>query len=121
MSKQLGRYGFSHSLCSCQSIVYEILEHLLFLQCGDHGCAYMYSIWGLNTHILVDRCLLCIHVVLCAEVCVYDVSYTIIRGACGEVKLAFEKETCKKYAVKIISKKTFSVGVSSPAHSVTTA
>ena len=33
------------------------------------------------------------------------------RGACGEVKLVFEKETCKKYAVKIISKKAFSVGV----------
>lgn len=34
------------------------------------------------------------------------------RGACGEVKLAFEKGTLKKFAVKIISKKTFSVGVS---------
>ncbi len=34
------------------------------------------------------------------------------RGACGEVKLVFEKETCMKYAVKIISKNTFSVGVS---------
>ena len=34
------------------------------------------------------------------------------RGACGEVKLAFEKGSCNKFAVKIISKKTFSVGVS---------
>ncbi len=34
------------------------------------------------------------------------------RGACGEVKLAFEKDTCKKVAVKIVSKKVFSVGVS---------
>ena len=40
------------------------------------------------------------------------------RGACGEVKLAFEKESCKKYAVKIISKKAFSVGVSHNTHSV---
>ena len=36
----------------------------------------------------------------------------LCRGACGEVKLAFEKGTCNKFAVKIISKKTFSVGVS---------
>jgi len=27
------------------------------------------------------------------------------------VRLAFDKETCQKYAVKSISKKTFSVGV----------
>ena len=33
------------------------------------------------------------------------------RGACGEVKLAIEKESCDKYAVKIITKKNFSVGV----------
>lgn len=32
------------------------------------------------------------------------------RGACGEVKLAFEKDSCRKVAVKIIEKKTFSVG-----------
>ena len=38
-------------------------------------------------------------------------SFSVTRGACGEVKLVFEKETCKKYAVKIISKKAFSVGV----------
>ena len=36
----------------------------------------------------------------------------LIRGACGEVRLAFSKGNCKKFAVKIISKKTFSVGVS---------
>lgn len=40
----------------------------------------------------------------------YTMSKLLGRGACGEVKLAFEKETCKRYAVKIISKKTFSVG-----------
>lgn len=34
------------------------------------------------------------------------------RGACGEVKMAFDKSTGQRYAVKIISKKTFSVGVS---------
>ena len=28
------------------------------------------------------------------------------------MKLAFEKKTCNKFAVKIINKKTFSVGVS---------
>ena len=35
------------------------------------------------------------------------------RGACGEVKLAFQKGTNDKFAVKIISKRTFSVGVRS--------
>ena len=38
--------------------------------------------------------------------------YCEYRGACGEVKLAFEKESCRKLAVKCITKKTFSVGVS---------
>ncbi len=33
-------------------------------------------------------------------------------GMCGEVKLVFQKETCNKFAVKIVSKKAFSVGVS---------
>lgn len=42
----------------------------------------------------------------------YTMSRQLGKGACGEVKLAFEKETCKKYAVKIISKKTFSTGPS---------
>ena len=32
-------------------------------------------------------------------------------GACGEVRLAFSKGDCQKFAVKIISKKKFSVGV----------
>ena len=36
----------------------------------------------------------------------------IIRGACGEVRLAFLKGSCEKFAVKVISKKQFSVGVS---------
>ncbi|KAL9982001.1 hypothetical protein ACROYT_G010780 [Oculina patagonica] len=35
--------------------------------------------------------------------------HKISRGACGEVRLAFSKGSCQKYAVKIISKKTFSV------------
>lgn len=36
--------------------------------------------------------------------------FLVYRGACGEVKLAFEKGSCKKFAVKIISKKKFSTG-----------
>uniref|UniRef100_A0A2K5Y3A2 non-specific serine/threonine protein kinase n=1 Tax=Mandrillus leucophaeus TaxID=9568 RepID=A0A2K5Y3A2_MANLE len=32
------------------------------------------------------------------------------KGACGEVKLAFERKTCKKVAVKIISKRKFAIG-----------
>ncbi|KAJ8044739.1 Serine/threonine-protein kinase Chk2 [Holothuria leucospilota] len=32
------------------------------------------------------------------------------RGACGEVKLAFENGSCQKVALKIIEKKAFSVG-----------
>jgi len=40
----------------------------------------------------------------------YTLTKLLGRGACGEVKLAFEKGTCKKYAVKIISKKTFTLG-----------
>ena len=38
---------------------------------------------------------------------------SLCRGACGEVKLAFEKSNCSKFAVKVISKRTFSVGVGS--------
>ena len=38
--------------------------------------------------------------------------YISHRGACGEVRLAFDRESSKRFAVKIISKKTFSVGVS---------
>jgi serine/threonine-protein kinase Chk2 len=41
----------------------------------------------------------------------YTMSKLIGKGACGEVNLAFEKNSCKKFAVKIIGKKTFSVGV----------
>lgn len=32
------------------------------------------------------------------------------RGACGEVKVAFSKGTCERFAVKIISKKKFTIG-----------
>ncbi|XP_055108844.2 serine/threonine-protein kinase Chk2 isoform X6 [Symphalangus syndactylus] len=32
------------------------------------------------------------------------------NGACGEVKLAFERKTCKKVAIKIISKRKFAIG-----------
>lgn len=40
----------------------------------------------------------------------YIMSKMLGRGACGQVKLAFEKGTCRKVAVKIIEKKTFSIG-----------
>lgn len=37
----------------------------------------------------------------------------LCRGACGEVKLAFKKgSACERFAVKVISKKKFTVGVS---------
>uniref|UniRef100_A0ABM5F373 non-specific serine/threonine protein kinase n=1 Tax=Pogona vitticeps TaxID=103695 RepID=A0ABM5F373_9SAUR len=35
----------------------------------------------------------------------YIISKTLGTGACGEVKLAFERETCNKVAIKIINKK----------------
>ncbi|XP_012586261.1 PREDICTED: serine/threonine-protein kinase Chk2 isoform X1 [Condylura cristata] len=37
----------------------------------------------------------------------YIISKTLGSGACGEVKLAFERKTCKKVAIKIINKKKF--------------
>ncbi|XP_074526827.1 serine/threonine-protein kinase Chk2 isoform X2 [Halichoeres trimaculatus] len=37
----------------------------------------------------------------------YVLTRQIGTGVCGEVKLAFERSTCKKYAVKIINKKNF--------------
>lgn len=40
----------------------------------------------------------------------YTLSRVLGKGACGEVKLAFEKGSCKKVAVKIIQKKKFSAG-----------
>ncbi|KAJ8312433.1 hypothetical protein KUTeg_009806 [Tegillarca granosa] len=40
----------------------------------------------------------------------YTLTKTLGRGACGEVKLAFSKGSCEKFAVKLISKKKFSVG-----------
>ncbi|XP_030831152.1 serine/threonine-protein kinase Chk2-like [Strongylocentrotus purpuratus] len=40
----------------------------------------------------------------------FIMSKVLGRGACGQVKLAFEKGTCRKVAVKIIEKKTFSIG-----------
>ncbi|XP_008056883.1 serine/threonine-protein kinase Chk2 isoform X4 [Carlito syrichta] len=40
----------------------------------------------------------------------YIMSKTIGSGACGEVKLAFERKTCKKVAIKIISKRRFAIG-----------
>ncbi|XP_038619052.1 serine/threonine-protein kinase Chk2 isoform X2 [Tachyglossus aculeatus] len=53
----------------------------------------------------------------------YIMYKTLGSGACGEVKLAFEKTTCKKVAVKIISKRKFSfcsVREADPAQSVET-
>lgn len=40
----------------------------------------------------------------------FIISRVLGRGSCGEVRLAFEKGTCNKYAIKVIAKKTFSVG-----------
>ncbi|KAL3858100.1 hypothetical protein ACJMK2_012711 [Sinanodonta woodiana] len=40
----------------------------------------------------------------------YTMTKVLGRGACGEVKLAFMKGSCEKFAVKVISKKKFSVG-----------
>lgn len=39
----------------------------------------------------------------------YIVSKTLGSGACGEVRLAFQRKTCKKVAIKIISKRKFAV------------
>jgi len=36
-----------------------------------------------------------------------SITYTIVRGAFGEVRLAFVKATCEKVAVKVIEKKSF--------------
>ncbi|XP_005112692.1 serine/threonine-protein kinase Chk2 [Aplysia californica] len=40
----------------------------------------------------------------------YTLTRVLGRGACGEVRLAFSKGSCDKFACKIISKKKFSVG-----------
>ncbi|BFZ05370.1 hypothetical protein BsWGS_08409 [Bradybaena similaris] len=40
----------------------------------------------------------------------YTLTRMLGRGACGEVRLAFAKGSCEKFACKIISKKKFSVG-----------
>ncbi|CAD5115332.1 DgyrCDS4314 [Dimorphilus gyrociliatus] len=38
----------------------------------------------------------------------YTISKVLGRGACGEVRLAFEKGSCNKVAIKIIKKRNFS-------------
>ncbi|XP_078599628.1 serine/threonine-protein kinase Chk2-like isoform X1 [Branchiostoma floridae x Branchiostoma japonicum] len=40
----------------------------------------------------------------------YTLSRFLGKGACGEVRLAFTKGTCHKFAVKIVSKKVFTIG-----------
>ncbi|XP_078336963.1 serine/threonine-protein kinase Chk2-like [Crassostrea virginica] len=40
----------------------------------------------------------------------YTLGRTIGRGACGEVKVAFSKGNCERFAVKMISKKKFTIG-----------
>ncbi|XP_051018120.1 serine/threonine-protein kinase Chk2 [Acomys russatus] len=42
----------------------------------------------------------------------YIMSKTLGSGACGEVKMAFERKTCKKVAIKIISKRRFALSSS---------
>ncbi|XP_064620238.1 serine/threonine-protein kinase Chk2-like [Lineus longissimus] len=44
----------------------------------------------------------------------YTLTRVLGRGACGEVRLAFEKGSCNMFAVKIISKKKFSIGGKTP-------
>ncbi|CAM4566466.1 serine/threonine-protein kinase Chk2 isoform X1 [Lepidochelys kempii] len=53
----------------------------------------------------------------------YIMSKTLGSGACGEVKLAFERTTCNKVAVKIINKRRFitsAVSDTDPAFNVNT-
>ncbi|CAO2629038.1 Serine/threonine-protein kinase Chk2 [Lemmus lemmus] len=45
----------------------------------------------------------------------YIMSKTLGSGACGEVKMAFERRTCRKVAIKIISKRKFALGSSREA------
>ena len=40
----------------------------------------------------------------------YIMLKTLGSGACGKVKLAFERKPCKKMAIKIISKRKFAIG-----------
>ncbi|KAM5237666.1 serine/threonine-protein kinase Chk2 [Ctenodactylus gundi] len=47
----------------------------------------------------------------------YIISKTLGSGACGEVKLAFERKTCTKVAIKVISKRKFAIGSSREADS----
>uniref|UniRef100_A0A3Q0QTN8 Checkpoint kinase 2 n=1 Tax=Amphilophus citrinellus TaxID=61819 RepID=A0A3Q0QTN8_AMPCI len=50
----------------------------------------------------------------------YLLTRRIGTGVCGEVRLAFERSACRKFAVKIINKKNFqSEGVSSLIYSLT--
>ena len=53
--------------------------------------------------------------------CAWQINFRVycLRGACGEVRLIFEKGSCKKFAVKIVSKKKFSVGGKNVTVSVT--
>lgn len=38
----------------------------------------------------------------------YTVCRSLGRGACGEVRVVYERRTCLQYALKIVPKKTFS-------------
>lgn len=38
----------------------------------------------------------------------YTVCRSLGRGACGEVRIVYERKTCVQYAMKIVPKKTFS-------------
>ncbi|XP_062571619.1 serine/threonine-protein kinase Chk2-like [Saccostrea cucullata] len=40
----------------------------------------------------------------------YTLGRTLGKGACGEVKIAFSKGDCQRFAVKVISKKKFTIG-----------
>ena len=45
----------------------------------------------------------------------FDVEIGTVRGAFGEVRLAFTKDGCSKVAVKIVEKKSFSAATTASA------
>ena len=48
---------------------------------------------------------------VCGSMFLHFVFSHLHRGACGEVRLAFQRTPDRKFAVKIIPKKSFSLGV----------
>ena len=74
------------------------------------------KIWYWLTRVVLDKGQLngCVCVCVCVRACVRvnkcdddDDDDRFVRGAFGEVRLAFTKADCAKVAVKIIAKKSF--------------